>query len=140
MKKKQKMEVFEIGDVIKVVNNHPENRKYEGLEGTIIERWQDSGNYKYHIKFKNGEESRGWTNDNDMKLNLRKINMKIGTMMNKLLDKDTQLLVKAGFINGDLELTDAGQNALITILFTDRKAELVELAKEIIEEEEKENK
>jgi hypothetical protein len=62
---------------------------------------------------------------------------KIGSMMKKLLDSDTQKLVKASLINGDLELTSQGQQALMAILFEANKAALVKEAEEIISEEEK---
>ena len=62
---------------------------------------------------------------------------KLSIMMKKLLDKDTQTLVKAGFINGDLDLTGAGQHALNTVLFIEKKAELVKLAEEVLAEAEK---
>ena len=62
---------------------------------------------------------------------------KLSIMMKKLLDKDTQILVKAGFINGDLDLTGEGQNALNTVLFIEKKAELVKLAEEVLAEAEK---
>ena len=62
---------------------------------------------------------------------------KLSIMMKKLLDKDTQTLVKAGFINGDLDLTGAGQSALNTVLFIEKKAELVKLAEEVLAEAEK---
>lgn len=54
--------------------------------------------------------------------------------MKKLLDKDTQTLVKAGYINGDLDLTPAGKLALYSILFEANKSALVEMAKEEIKE------
>lgn len=63
---------------------------------------------------------------------------KLNTMMKKLLDTDTQTLVKAGFINGDLELTSEGRNELWTLIFDQHKAALVEAAKAKIAEEEKE--
>lgn len=61
----------------------------------------------------------------------------LGSMMKRLLDKDTQALVKAGYINGDLELTEKGKGALWAILFSANKEALVAEAKEIIEEEKK---
>lgn len=61
----------------------------------------------------------------------------VTTMMKKLLDADTQKLVKAGFVNGDLELTERGRAELTAILFTNYKKELVEVAKEVIKEEDK---
>lgn len=63
---------------------------------------------------------------------------KLNTMMKKLLDTDTQTLMKAGFINGDLDLTSEGKNELWTLIFDQHKAALVEAAKAKIAEEEKE--
>lgn len=60
---------------------------------------------------------------------------KLNTMMKKLLDSDTQTLVKAGYINGDLELTTAGRDALNGIIFQQNKAALVALAQEALDEE-----
>jgi len=61
--------------------------------------------------------------------------MNLNTMMKKLLDKNTQKLVKAGYINGDLELTREGNEALTAILFEQNKEELVKLAEEKLKEE-----
>lgn len=60
---------------------------------------------------------------------------KVGIMMKKLLDADTQKLVKAGFINGNLELTEEGQTHLNSVVFETNKAALVTLAEEKIAEE-----
>ena len=60
---------------------------------------------------------------------------KLKPMTKRLLDKDTQTLCKAGYINGDLELTENGRNALDTIIFTANKAELVKMAQEELDEE-----
>lgn len=60
--------------------------------------------------------------------------MTIGTMMKRLLDADTQKLVKAGFINGDLDLTEAGKKVLWTIIFSANKAEFVKEAEAAIED------
>lgn len=62
---------------------------------------------------------------------------KLGTMMKKLLDADTQELVKAQYINGDLELTAVGKDALWTIIFSANKQALVDMAKEENVESEK---
>jgi len=58
-------------------------------------------------------------------------------MMKKLLDKDTQVLVKAGYINGDLLLTEKGEEALFAVLFTQNKTDLVTLAQAELDEKEK---
>ena len=65
-------------------------------------------------------------------------NMKsLGVMMRKLLDSDTQTLVKAGYINGDLELTSEGTTALDSVIFDANKAALVALAQTKLDEESK---
>lgn len=56
-------------------------------------------------------------------------------MMKKLLDADTRTLVKAGYLDGDLDFTHEGFNALKTILFMENKAELLKMAQEELDEE-----
>lgn len=56
-------------------------------------------------------------------------------MMKRLLDADTQTLVKAGLINGDLEMTSLGQQTLMAVLFDANKAALVKEAEQIISDE-----
>ncbi len=62
---------------------------------------------------------------------------KLGNMMKKLLSSDTQELVKAGYINGDLDLTSEGKEALWSILFSLNQPALVDMAKEANIEAEK---
>lgn len=64
-----------------------------------------------------------------------KIDMKITNLVKKILDKDTRTLVAAGFINGDLALTDEGISELIGILFLEKKSELLKVAEEKIADE-----
>lgn len=63
--------------------------------------------------------------------------MKLNAMMKQLLDADTQTLVKAGYINGDLEMTSDGEDALLTILFVANKAALVTDAQAKLDAEKK---
>lgn len=63
--------------------------------------------------------------------------MKVTSMVRRLLDKDAQTLVKAGFFNGDLELTDEGKKALFAIMLDANKAALVVEAQEVIDEKDK---
>lgn len=74
--------------------------------------------------------------ESDSKLKKKK-DMKIGVMMKKFLDSDIQTLVKAGYINGDLELTTEGTTALDSVVFDANKAALVTLAQEKLDEEKK---
>ncbi len=60
--------------------------------------------------------------------------MKITNLVKKILDKDTRTLVSAGFINGDLALTDEGVSELLGILFLQNKDELVKIAQETLED------
>lgn len=80
-----------------------------------------------------------WRDDGDIKKINKNSMSKIGSMMKRLLDADTQTLVKAGFINGDLELTSDGVNALNAIQFTANKAALVAEAQAVLDAQ-KENK
>lgn len=61
----------------------------------------------------------------------------LNAMMKQLLDSDTQTLVKAGYINGDLEFTSEGINALTTILFAQNKPALVADAQTKLDAEKK---
>ena len=64
----------------------------------------------------------------------------LNQMMKKLLDADTQALIKAGYVNGDLLLTAKGQEALNAILFDANKKALLAMATEEIAEQEKDKK
>lgn len=130
------MTKFRIGDRVKVVGNRPINqpRYPDGTTGTIVALL---GGMRYSIDWDNGYQSYIWTDVGDIKLinDNKTIMAKVGIMMKKLLDKDTQILVEAGFINGDLELTCLGRTHLDAILFTANKGELIKLAKDSIAED-----
>ena len=68
---------------------------------------------------------------------LTNIPMKLNSMMKKLLDKATKTLVKADYINGDLQLTPKGKEALDTLVFEQHKETLVKMAEEDLKEEKK---
>jgi hypothetical protein len=83
-----------------------------------------------------------WMEKQKAKLTLNKPNkpttmQKLTSMLKRLLDKDAQTLYKAGYIDGDLKITDLGLEALNTIMFDAHKAELVIAAQEEIDEQEK---
>ncbi len=66
----------------------------------------------------------------------KSIMSRLNVFMKKLLDADTQSLVKAGYLNEDLTLTSDGEEALTFISFTANKAALVEEANKLIAERE----
>ncbi len=72
--------------------------------------------------------------------NKSSIMKKLSNYIKKTVDKDTQELLKAGLINGGLEPTTDGTNALREILWFKYLPELVEQAKEINAENEKTDK
>lgn len=51
------------------------------------------------------------------------------TMMKKLLDADTQVLVRMGYLDSELDLTSKTKGALDVLAFEQHKKDLVELAK-----------
>jgi len=78
----------------------------------------------------------GWdwtgTNNNNNKMN------KLTSMLKRLLDADSQVLYKIGFLDSNLNLTEKGKQELMLLIFDDYKAKLVVKAKEQISEIEKE--
>lgn len=104
----------------------------------IVSVAHEDSELPYHLKQPNGMSIADGADYGDEELELFSIKtnmIKLGPMMTRLLDKDVQKLVKVGFINGNLDLTDEGKKALMTILFTKEKAELVKIADEMIAEE-----
>jgi len=64
-----------------------------------------------------------------------KITNMLGALMKRLLDKDTQTLVKAGFLDKDLSLTSEGEAEVLAIILEANKKALVEAAQAKIDEE-----
>ncbi len=58
----------------------------------------------------------------------------------KLLDKPIRILIRAGYINGDLDFTEEGLEALHSILLAEHKTKLVDFAKEELKEKKREKK
>lgn len=65
---------------------------------------------------------------------------KLSNFITKTVDPKTQLLLKAGLINGDLEPTDAGRDVLTEILWFQNLEQIATRAQEIVTENEKESK
>ena len=97
-------------------------------DGVSHSHWSVDGEWKYEC----GGDCVRKGREHMEKRNLIKNNktMKITNLVKKLLDEDTRTLVEAGFINGDLALTDEGTSELIGLLFLEKKAELVKIAQE----------
>lgn len=102
--------------------------------------WQDHGEHTY-VQIDSGRLLSYYSRplENLKVIEYKKSNkiimQKITPMLKRLLDKNSQTLYKAGYINGDLELTDKGRSALNALIFETNKVELVKLAQEDIDEE-----
>lgn len=73
-----------------------------------------------------------------LKTNNTKKTMKITNLIEKILDKNTRTLIKAGFLSEDLQLTDLGASTILGLIFLERKEDLAKLAQEKIYAEQSE--
>jgi len=61
---------------------------------------------------------------------------KLTTTLKRILSKNLQAQYKAGFRNGDIELTEQGKQELLEILAQEKEEELTKIAKEVLAEKE----
>lgn len=115
----------------KSIQENSDNGVWRMCEGTVAAVKPSKQNIQYVYVGVQYEGYQYVLQQNSLELVIKNKTMKkIGIMMRKLLSPETQELVKAEYINGDLELTTEGREALMSILFTVHKEELVKLAKE----------
>lgn len=152
MNKEVRWEDLQVGDFIKKYNDQGRGQKILAKCGEVIilsycesttDHWENvcqniskneflkEINHKWCLGKTNNTKPRIIKGDNEI------TNMKITNLVKKILDKDTRTLVKAGFINGDLALTDEGVSELLGILFLEKKEELLKVANEKIDEDNK---
>ena len=135
---------FKVGDRVKVVK-HNGATYYSplGVEGVIV-LFDNTSVYSIRIQFdkflRNDNCNWEYFRVDDLELvnkvdNKQNCMQKLNSMLKRLLDKDSQALYKAGFIDGDLKLTSRGQEELNGIVFEANKTELVRLAQEQIVED-----
>lgn len=65
-------------------------------------------------------------------------NMNITSLAKRLLSKEDRTLIRAGYLTSDLELTTKGKGELLSLLFFEKKSELVKLAEEELKEQNRE--
>jgi hypothetical protein len=137
------MSKFKVGDKVKVLNKtyqgHERDQKwideyYPSRIGTVMQ----VGNVWVQVVSEKGSD---WTFvEADLELltiNYKSIMKTLSNYYKKFTDADTQALVRAGYLNGDLEPTSKAESAIKEITFFANKDELVKRAKEEIAEEEK---
>lgn len=92
----------------------------------------------YYIRYDDGERGQGGSEYYKLVTKDKKTIMnRVSIMMKKLLDARTQKFVKAGFIDGDLDITTDGIRTLNRIMFFEKGAEMEAEADVVIAEAEK---
>lgn len=129
---------FEIGDRVRNRGLAESLSRNAGKLGTVKKINVYAGIIEYSVHYDDGSKGEGQAKFYELITKKKGLMKKLTTMLKKLLDADTQTLVKAGYINGDLELTETGTQALISHLFFANKADLVVLAQADLDEAEKE--
>lgn len=132
--------ILQEGMTVKLTKAYFSDCRHVGEKVTVAKTtdgWR-SGDHRFEA----GDELAILLNPDGTPFEGKRISMltKLNNMMKRLLDKDTQALVKAGYINGDLELTETGKVAIWGILFDTHKSLLVESANADIAEAEEELK
>lgn len=121
--------VFEVGDRVQLLNCN------YGC-GTIIEKFYRPKGESQHLKVeldKGGTTD--WYDNNDTRLINKKGNsVKLNAMLKLILGKDEKVLYKAGYIDGELKLTQKGTEALLALQFQSFKTDLVKAAQEDLDE------
>lgn len=129
---------YKVGDRVEIIDNYCE------MSGIIIDTscvLDNNNKVRYSLRIDWDSGDSGWYKESSLKLiNKKNIMEKLGIWVRKLVDKDTRILLKAGYLNGDLEPTDKGKLALDFLTFQAHKKELVELAQEEIKENAKKKK
>lgn len=124
---------WKVGQRIKNTSTTERGGNY-GKYGKVISVDTSRGSSPYYyIQYDDGSRGQGY------EIHYTSVNKslmaKASTIMKKLIDADTRLLVKAGFLDSELNLTDDGVDALNAIEIEKFKPELVSLAKEKLAEE-----
>lgn len=120
----ERVERLEVGDRIQNIDMtkgicNANRHKF----GTVVK--SDSVFNHYNIKYDDGSLGMGGSESyKKITKNKKTFMNKVSVMMKKLLDARTQKFVKAGFINGDLDITSEGVEALNRIAFFEKGVEL----------------
>jgi len=134
---------FNNGGELEILNNpdgSPWIKPYQTATEVMMQQMIDARQFTLHpqMYFAPKDYLANWDLAYKQPIKIKKpIMSRLNNMMKRLLDNDTQTLVKAGYINGDLELTAKGREALDSVLFAANKAELVTLAQAELDEERK---
>ena len=116
--------------VRKVDNEENELKGYWELECVAWDDCPHNGEPRHNTFWKSGQyilENYVFLPPNKL---TNKTMIKITNLVKKILDVDTRILIKAGFIDGNLSITEEGTSELLSLVFLEKKEELVKIAEE----------
>lgn len=116
----------------------------QGKQGVVVSRSSSSLSMQNYINVKYDDGATGQCIESEVPIyyklisvpNKKTVMKTISNFIKKMTDADTQDLLKAGYLNGDLEPTSKVDSKLREIHFFAHKKELVEAAREEIKEAE----
>ena len=127
---------YKVGDKLKRTNNKCGNYSSYAGEYIIITEGGDNY-YTYDIYNKDNKKRSSCASclgDEDLEFYNKLIMSanKLTPMQEKTLDKDMKVLVEAGYLDSNLEVTEDGKRVLESMVFEAHKVELIKLAKAAI--------
>ena len=136
------MAKFKAGDKVRIKENADVGTSdiRAGEVGEIVEV-DDEEEYPYGVKNIGGElQSFDGSELEKVETKSKKersIIMKVGSMMSKILSKNVRTLVKASYLDGDLDFTEDGRKALYALLYEEYESKLVAMAEKELREAKK---
>lgn len=134
---------FKVGDRIQNVSKESAFDKTQGKPnnylkfGTVISLY-GQGATLIKVQYDDGDMGSGEMENYKLVNKIKKTFMaRVSILAKKLLDADTQALIKGGFVDSDLDVTNEGTRQLTAILLIANKAAMVEAANAVIAENEK---
>ncbi len=115
-------------------------KETDALNSLIKERLLGGTTYSENIYRGIGKSNYAWVDEFSNKnfnnfLPRMKRMQKLSPMQKELLNEDTKTLIKAGYLDNDLELTEEGEQVFNAILFEEKRAQLVAAAKAKLDSE-----
>lgn len=135
--------MYKVGDKVRITSTKSCSVQSHEPDYLMITQVCSDGKY-YYEAYKNGkrvDNCHGCLGESDFELlnkNKLTIMQQVNIFVKKLIDEDTKLLVEAGLLDSNLNPTTEGKEQSDAIDFLKNKKELVIIAKEIIDEREKE--
>jgi hypothetical protein len=131
---------LKIGDRVTISPSSEFNNQVKDIGTGVITKIIPGARLPYGVKSETGTYNNTYSEKDLILVKTTTIMKNVSNMFKKLTDSKTQTLYKAGYINGDLELTTQGTTTLMELMFTANKDALVTQAETEIAEAEKAEK